>query len=250
MEKNIYNTKNIHLENVFEDHIVNSLVKKLGYLKRDPSLDYDVSLAIDKELLFRFLQTTQPKTWQLLQDHYCSTAENELLKRLEQTLKNTPTHKVLRDGLKLVPNIKFSLCFFKPASNLNPELTKLFDKNILSVMRQVYYSSKNRNSIDIVIFVNGIPISTIEVKNNLTGQNIKHAERQYRKDRSPFGEPLLTFKRGAIVHFAVDQNLVSMTTRLENGRTKFLPFNKGRNGGAGNPDVFEENIDLGKISTL
>jgi type I restriction enzyme R subunit len=140
-----------------------------------------------------------------------------------------------------VPNIQFSLCYFKPASNLNPDLTGLYEANILSVMRQVVYSSRNQNSIDIVTFVNGIPVTTIEVKNNLTRQTVKHAERQYRRDRSPAGEPLLTFKRGAIVHFAVDQNHISMTTRLMNGKTWFLPFNRGRDGGAGNPDVADEN---------
>ena len=89
--------------------------------------------------------------------------------------------------------------------------------------------------------MNGIPVTTLEVKNHLTGQTIRHAERQYRQDRSPAGEPLLTFKRGAIVHFAVDQDNVSMTTRLMNGKTRFLPFNRGRDGGAGNPDVPNEN---------
>ena len=90
-------------------------------------------------------------------------------------------------------------------------------------------------------FLNGIPVATFEVKNLLTGQNVKHAEKQYRQDRSPAGEPLLAFKRGAIVHFAVDQDNVSMTTRLMNGKTRFLPFNRGRDGGAGNPDVPGEN---------
>ncbi|MDZ7909065.1 MAG: DEAD/DEAH box helicase family protein [Gemmobacter sp.] len=140
-----------------------------------------------------------------------------------------------------MPNIRFALCFFKPASNLNPDLVRLYQANILSVMRQVSYSAKNRNAIDLVTFVNGIPVATLEVKNLLTGQNIKHAETQYRKDRSAAGEPLLTFKRGAIVHFAVDQDNVSMTTRLMNGKTRFLPFNRGRDGGAGNPDVPAEN---------
>ena len=168
----------------------------------------------------------------------------EFLKRLEQALKQNPTHVVLREGIRLVPNIRFALCFFKPASNLNPDLTRLFEANILSVMRQVTYSAKNRNATDLVTFVNGIPVATLEVKNLLTGQNVKHAEkqyRQYRQDRSPAGEPLLTFKRGAIVHFAVDQDNVSMTTRLMNGKTRFLPFNRGRDGGAGNPDVEGEN---------
>ena len=236
-----HTTADIHQEKVFEAHIVDCLTSGLGYIKRDCASHYDVARALDSELLFRFLKATQPDAWQVLDDHYSAQAEVEVLKRLEQALKQNPTHIVLRDGLKLVPNIRFALCFFKPASKLNPDLTRLFDANILSVMRQVTYSAKNNNAIDLVTFVNGIPVATLEVKNRLTGQNIKHAENQYRRDRSPAGEALLTFKRGAIVHFAVDQDNVSMTTRLMNSKTRFLPFNRGRGGGAGNPDVPSEN---------
>lgn len=236
-----YTHSTIHREAVFEEHIVACLVKEQGYLQRDCAQHYDLARALDTELLLRFLKTTQPEGWQVLEDHYSAQAEAELLKRLEKALRDNPTHVVLREGVKLVPNIRFALCFFKPASNLNPELTRLYDANILSVMRQVTYSARNRNSLDIVTFVNGIPVTTMEVKNLLTGQNIKHAEKQYRTDRSPAGEPLLTFKRGAIVHFALDQDNVSMTTRLMNGKTRFLPFNRGRDGGAGNPDVPGEN---------
>ena len=241
MSEQTHTTADIHREAVFEEHITACLTQGLGYLERTCAQHYDVGLALDTELLFRFLKTTQPDAWAVLEDHYSAQAEAELLKRLEKALKDNPTHVVLRDGVKLVPNIHFALCYFKPASNLNPDLTRLYEANILSVMRQVTYSAKNRNAIDIVTFVNGIPVTTIEVKNLLTGQNIRHAETQYRKDRSPAGEPLLTFKRGAIVHFALDQDNVSMTTRLMNGKTRFLPFNRGRDGGAGNPDVPGEN---------
>lgn len=231
----------LHQERVFEQHIVQTLVYHQDYLERDCATHYDAATALDKELLIRFLKSTQPDAWKTLEDHYSVQAENEVIKRLEKALKEQPTHKVLRDGIKLVPNIQFALCFFKPASNLNPELMRVFQANILSVMRQVFYSRKNRNAIDIVTFVNGIPVVTMEVKNLLTQQNFRHAEKQYRKDRSPAGEPLLTFKRGAVVHFAVDQDNVSMTTRLMNGKTRFLPFNRGRDGGAGNPDIPGEN---------
>ena len=238
---NTHTTADIHQEKVFEAHIVSCLTADQGYIERDGSTDYSVAYALDTELLFRFLKTTQPDAWQVLQEHYSAQAEGEVLKRLAQALKQNPTHVVLRDGIKLVPNIRFTLCYFKPASNLNPDLSRLYEANILSVMRQVTYSAKNKNAIDLVTFVNGIPVATLEVKNLLTGQYVKHAEKQYRKDRSPAGEPLLTFKRGAIVHFAVDQDNVSMTTRLMNGKTRFLTFNRGRDGGAGNPDVPGEN---------
>ena len=236
-----HTTADIHQEKVFEAHIVACLTQDQEYVERDCAEHYDVAYALDTELLFRFLKTTQPDAWQTLADHYSAQAEAEVLKRLDKALKDNPTHVVLRQGIKLVPNIQFALCFFKPASNLNPDLTRLYEANILSVMRQVFYSAKNKNAIDLVTFVNGIPVSTLEVKNLLTGQNVRHAEKQYRQDRSPAGEPLLTFKRGAIVHFAVDQDNVSMTTRLMNGKTRFLPFNRGRDGGAGNPDVEGEN---------
>lgn len=241
MANTTHTTADIHQEKVFEAHIVNSLVSEQGYFERNCASDYDVALALDPHLLFRFLKSTQPDTWQTLEDHYSTQAEAEVLKRLDKALKENPAHVVLRDGIKLVPNIKFSLCYFKPASNLNSDLTRLHEANILSVMRQVIYSARNKNAIDLAIFVNGIPVATLEVKNLLTGQNFKHAERQYRKDRAPAGEPLLTFKRGAIVHFAVDQDNASMTTRLVNGKTRFLPFSRGRDGGAGNPDIVGEN---------
>ncbi|TVQ42433.1 MAG: type I restriction endonuclease subunit R, partial [Wenzhouxiangella sp.] len=235
-----HNTADIHQEKVFEAHIVACLTDHQGYIERDCASHYDVAHALDTGLLFDFLKTTQPEAWQKLEDHYSTQAEAEVLKRLEQALKQHPSHEVLRQGIKLVPNIRFELCYFKPASGLNPALTSLYQANLMSVMRQVCYSAKNKNAIDIVLFVNGIPVATLEVKNPLTGQNIKHAEQQYRKDRSPAGEPLLTFKRGAIVHFALDPDNVSMTTRLRNGKTTFLPFNRGRDGGAGNPDVPDE----------
>lgn len=107
-------------------------------------------------------------------------------------------------------------------------------------MKEVEYSERHGGRLDVALFLNGLPIATMEAKNLLTGSNFRHAEKQYRKDRSPAGEPLLTFKRGALVHFALDEDNVSMTTRLQNGRTRFLPFNRGRDGGAGNPDVKDE----------
>ncbi len=140
----------------------------------------------------------------------------------------------------MIPNIRFALCFFQPASTLNPDLVRFYETNILSVIRQVRYSLKNENAIDVVLFVNGIPVATAELKNLLTDSTFKHAEKQYRTDRSPAGEPLLTFKRGALVHFALDEDNVSMTTRLLNGKTRFLPFNRGRDGGAGNSDISGE----------
>lgn len=241
MTEATFSKSSIHTELVFEAHIVAQLVQAQGYAQRDAQLHYDVARALDTGLLFSFLKGTQPDAWAQLEAHYAGQAEAEVLKRLDGALKDQPTHVVLRDGLKIVPNIQFALCFFKPASNLNPALTAAYEANILSVMQQVRYSAKNANAIDVVAFVNGLPVLTMEVKNLLTKQSFRDAEHQYRKDRTPAGEPLLTFKRGAIVHFALDQDNVSMTTRLMNGKTRFLPFNRGREGGAGNPNIPGEN---------
>lgn len=137
-------TADIHREKVFEAHVVARLVQDQGYIARDCAAHYDVARALDTELLVRFLKTTQPEAWQQLEDHYSAQAEAELLKRLEKALKDAPTHVVLREGLKLVPNIRFALCFFKPASNLNPYLTRAYEANILSVMRQVGVAAGHR----------------------------------------------------------------------------------------------------------
>lgn len=228
-----------HKEIVLEDHLVAQLVRDQGYIERAPEY-FDRDLALDKELVLRFVQETQSEEWHKLEAQYSSSAEAELFKQLENGLKQRGTLDVLRSGIKMIPNIRIAFCFFQPASGLNPDLTRLYEADILSVIRQVRYSRKNENAIDVVLFVNGIPVATLELKNLLTGSTFRHAERQYKKDRSPAGEPLLTFKRGALVHFAMDEDNVSMTTRLMNGRTRFLPFNRGREGGAGNSDIPNE----------
>jgi type I restriction enzyme R subunit len=227
---------NAHREIMLEQHLVSQLVQGHGYLERKPD-DYDRALALDKVLALRFIRETQAPEWQKLEAQYATSAEAEFFQQLDKALKQRGTLDVLRQGIKLIPGIRFALCFFQPASSLNPDLVRLYQANILSVMRQVRYGQKSENAIDVVLFVNGIPVVTCELKNLLTGSTFKHAEKQYRTDRSPAGETLLTFKRGALVHFALDEDNVSMTTRLMNGKTRFLPFNRGRGGGAGNPDI-------------
>lgn len=226
----------LHWEEVLEVHLCRALVGRQGYRARRPE-DYDRASALDRALVVEFIRNTQAKEWARLEGHYGASSEAEFFKQLEQGLRQRGTLDVLRNGLKLVPNLKFFLAAFKPASGLNPSLVKLFEANILSVINQFRYSTKTENAIDVGLFVNGLPVATLELKNTLTGQTFRHAERQYRNDRAPANEPLLTFKRGALVHFAMDQDNVSMTTRLQNGKTRFLPFNRGNNGGAGNPDI-------------
>lgn len=183
------------------------------------------------------MRTSQPEAWRKLADHYQDRARETLIRQLVARLKAVGTLEVLRHGLTIVPGIRIALCAFRPASGLNPALVAAWEGNILGVMRQVRYSLRCENALDVVLFVNGLPVATMEIKNTLTGSTYRTAEAQYRRDRSPNGEPLLTFRRGALVHFALDQDNVSMTTQLENGATRFLPFNRGRDGGAGNPDV-------------
>ena len=239
MEPAQIDAENLHREKVVQEHLAAQLVLHQGYLARQPE-DHDKALAVDRELLLRFLKETQPQAWEKLVQHYPGRAEETLFTQLDRSLKDRGTLDVLRHGLKLVPNIELRLCFFQPASHLNPELVRLFEANTLSVIQEVAYSARHGNRLDVVLYVNGLPVATLELKNTLTGTTYRHAEKQYREERSPAGEPLLTFKRGALVHFAADQDFVSMTTRLKNGKTRFLPFNRGRDGGAGNPDIADE----------
>ncbi|MEP3040724.1 MAG: type I restriction endonuclease [Roseibium sp.] len=219
---------------------MDQLIQGEAYEQREPVSDYDRRLALDRDLVLRFVQDTQPDEWGKLVDHYTASAEDTFFSQLTKALKDRGLLDVLRQGIKIVPGIKFSLCYFLPASGLEPKRVEEYEANILSVMKEVEYSQKNGNRLDLVLFLNGLPIVTMEAKNLLTGSTFRHAEKQYRKDRSPAGEPLLAFKRGALVHFALDEDNASMTTRLQNGKTRFLPFNRGREGGAGNEDVADE----------
>lgn len=231
---------NIHKEKVLQEHLVAQLVAVQGYERRNAKSDYDRPLAMDRALVLRFVQQTQAEAWDKLVGQYSSSAEDTFFKQLEKALKDRGLLDVLRKGIKIVPGIPFSLCYFRPASGLEPKRVAEYQSNILSVMDEVEYSQRHGGRIDVVLFVNGLPVATLEAKNLLTGSTFRNAEKQYRDDRAPAGEPLLTFKRGALVHFALDEDNVSMTTRLQNGKTRFLPFNRGREGGSGNPDVDDE----------
>lgn len=246
----VYVREEIHRENPLQEHIIASLVDELGYRRRAgsarsnnnyaPVVHFDKALGMDCELVLEFVQKTQSEAWEKLTQHYTTSAEDVFFKQLERALKDRGLLDVLRRGIKIVPGIGLSLCYFRPASGLEPKRIAEYEANILSVMDEVEYSQKHGSRIDAVLFVNGLPVVTAEAKNLLTGSTFRNAEKQYRDDRSPSGEPLLTFKRGALVHFALDEDNASMTTRLQNGKTRFLPFNRGRDGGAGNPDVEDE----------
>lgn len=219
-------------EIAFEAAIEQYLIEFGGYQKRNPT-DFNKELALDPGVLFTFVQSSQPKEWEKFCKTYGPKAEQQFLQRLNKELDNRGMLDVLRHGINDVGG-KFKLAFFKPVSGMNYDIKELYHKNILTVTRQVKYSLKNENSIDMLLSINGLPVVTLELKNPLTGQTVEDAKLQYKNDRDP-KELLFQFKKRALVHFAVDPDEVYMTTRLTGGSTHFLPFNKGNNGGAGNP---------------
>lgn len=249
---------NVHTERVFEDELTEHLATH-GWSVRthlgDPhkrlkdAAAYNRELAIYPEDLLAFVQETQPAEWAKFRKWHNGDAERMFLKRVGEQLDKHGTLQILRNGFK-DRDAKFFLCQRRPAHRKNPQLWDWYGKNRLTVIRQLHYSVHNENSIDLVLFVNGIPVATAELKTDLT-QNIKDAVIQYKKDRLPQDpkskelEPLLQFKTRALVHFAVSTDEVWMTTRLEGEETAFLPFNLGRPDGlggaeAGNPSAPKE----------
>lgn len=170
------------------------------YRKRLPE-NFDRSLCLDTDILFEFLKVTQPNTFDKLAKQHGKEVKEKFLQRLVSEIETRGTLDVLRKGVADL-GCKFDLVYFKPDSTLNPEHARLYAANIPSLIRQLKYSTRNENSIDIVLFINGIPLITIELKNPAKGQRVQDAVRQYRQDRDP-SEPLLKFGR-CIAHFAVD----------------------------------------------
>ena len=223
------NTREIGFEELIESQLAT-----LRYRVRLAREDYDKDLAMDRGLVLEFVRTTQGSEWKKLVEQYGAEAEENFLKRLDDEITARGTLDVLRHGVRDRDAV-IRLAFFRPESDMNPETMRDYEGNILSVMRQVKYSGKNENSIDVVLFLNGLPIFTVELKNLLTGQTVKNAIRQYQADRDP-KEKLLAFKR-CLTHFAVDTEQVFMTTELRGLATRFLPFNRGDKNASGNPMV-------------
>jgi type I restriction enzyme, R subunit len=205
-----------------------------GYARRTMQ-DYDAGFCLIPGDALDFILATQPKEWDKLGQHHGEEVKQKFLKRLAREIEHRGALDVLRHGIK-DSGCTFQLAYFHPSSGLNPDTERLFRANIFSALRQLHYSVKHPDlSIDLGLFVNGIPIFTAELKNPLTGQTVEQAVKQYRFDRDP-REPLLGFRR-CLAHFAVDPDLVFFTTKLEGAKTRFYPFNRGRFGGAGNPPV-------------
>ena len=204
-----------------------------GYRKRRDE-DYNRSLCLIPEDVLDFVLVTQPQEWKRLSQHHGAAVEEQFLKRLSSEIGRRGALDVLRNGIRDM-GCRFRLAYFRPSSGLNEETRWLYRGNIFSVARQLYYSERNNSSLDLALFLNGIPIFTAELKNPLTGQTVQDAIRQYRMDRDP-REPLFAYGR-CLAHFAVDPELVYVTTQLAGLQTYFLPFNQGKFGGAGNPPV-------------
>ena len=204
-----------------------------GYRKRT-SDDYDRALCLIPEDVLDFVLVTQPQEWQRLSQHHGAAVEELFLKRLASEIARRGALDVLRYGIRDM-GCRFRLAYFRPSSGLNEETRQLYRGNVFSVARQLHYSERNNKSLDLTLFLNGIPIFTAELKNPLTGQTVQDAIRQYRTDRDP-RESLFAYGR-CLAHCAVDPDLVYVTTQLAGPQTQFLPFNQGKFGGAGNPPV-------------
>jgi len=220
-------------EKGLESHITNYLVDTNSYTQRQ-STDYNNVSCLDEDLLFQFLEATQPKAVEKLKRYHKDLYRQKIIKRLNDRIQAKGVIEVLRKGIvDGFTDTKLKLFYDKPVSSYNANANALYQANIFSVIRQVYYSTKNKNSLDMVVFINGLPVITFELKNELTNQNVKHAINQYKKDRDP-NEELFRLGR-LVVNFAVDTEEVWMCTQLKGENSYFLPFNKGNNNGAGNP---------------
>lgn len=225
-------TPEILKEGSFQKLIIEYLINDNSYIESS-NLNYDKEYAIDVEYLFSFLETTQEKQINKLKGIYKSNYRSKVLQNLNRELGTRGSIDVLKHGIKDY-GVKLQLAYFKPPTNLNPDQFILYKQNVLSVTEELVYMNGKR--IDLVIFLNGIPIITIELKNPFTGQNYKNAITQYKEDRSNT-EQLFKFKERSIVNFAIDTDEVYMTTKLNGDKTVFLPFNKGVGEGGGNLEV-------------
>lgn len=204
------------------------------YESKSPS-GYDRQLGLYREDLLDFVRETQPQQWERLERIHGAKAGEKFCKRVARELDRRGVVEVLRRGVEDL-GARFKLVFFAPGSDLNELLAEKYWANRMTVVRQLHYSTKNEKSVDTVLFVNGIPVVTLELKNQLKGQTYRDAIDQYKRSR-PATEVLFELNRRAVVHFAVDTDEAWMTTKLAGMDTVFMPFNRGYKNGAGNPPV-------------
>jgi type I restriction enzyme R subunit len=227
-------------EKLLEDEISGHLVAAGGYrvckvgTDSEWRPDFDPNLGLDTVELFRFIEETQASQWEKLVKSYGGDEEltyRKFAQRLAQQIDERGTVDVLRHGIR-DQNVEFRLSYRRPAFGVASELIAHYDANRLTVTRQLPFDPDSNKTLDLCLFLNGIPVATAELKNHLTNQNIEHAIEQYRNDRDPKN---VTLSRRALVHFAVDPDAVAMTTKLAGKKTRFLPFNRGHHLGKGNP---------------
>ncbi len=229
-------------EKNFEEAIEKFLITEGGYEKGVPE-HLNRATALDEDTFIRFIKTTQPREWEKHCKNYPNNPEQALLKRFDEEVASTDLLYVLRHGFK-DRGVKFFPCIFKPESTKNAEHVEKYTQNILHCTRQMKFSLLDERSIDIVLLLNGIPVVSMELKNQFTGQDVSNAINQYKFDRAT-KDKMFEFKQRVLVHFAVDLYEVYMTTRLQGASTYFLPFNQGSNGagnvgGKGNPQTEDE----------
>ena len=234
-----------HREKKLEEAIEYFLTTEGRYIKGTGDY-FNKDHALDVQTLLTFIKNTQPKEWERYQTIYGYNSTKAFVERFCKVVRQVGLIHALRQGIT-DRGIKFRLAYFKPETGLNEETLKFYEQNILTCTRQLHYSKRNNNSLDIVLFLNGIPIVTLELKDQFSGQDVNDAIKQYKYDRSST-EEIFDFPNRTLVHFAVDLKEVYMTTRLEGGNTYFLPFNQGLGGagdvgGAGNP-IREDNFSI------
>ena len=233
----------VHREVNFQRFVVDYLADH-GWLTSKGNKGYDKERALFIPDLLDWLEETDPDNYHRIVPHGGSEAaitkgQNRILDRVAKKLATEEKHgggtlNVLRNGVDVVGAKKFSLLQMPPANDKNPRLTNRYKQNRLRVVEELIYSTTHGNRLDLTLFVNGIPVATVEIKTEFT-QSLDQAMTQYRTQRLPKGEPLLTAGRGALVHFAVTDRQIAMTTQLDGPSTVFLPFDQGHNGGSGNP---------------
>lgn len=229
-------------ERNFEEAIENYLITEGGYEKGIPE-HLNRASALDEDTFINFIKTTQPTEWEKHTRNYPNNPEQALLRRFQEEVSATNMLQVLRHGFK-DRGVKFYPCYFKPETTMNSEHNKRYSQNILHCTRQMKFSLLDERSIDIVLLLNGIPVVSMELKNQFTGQDVSNAISQYKFDRAT-KDKMFEFKQRVLVHFAVDLYDVYMTTRLQGASTYFLPFNQGSNGagnvgGKGNPQIEDD----------
>lgn len=228
----------VYGERTFEDAVESALIAN-GWEPGQPG-NYDRELGLDTAELAVFLGRTQPKEWERLRGAYGDDPARPFARLVAKEIDAWGALDVLRTGVK-DKGIRFRLAYFRPAHTLAAGALDDYNANRLTVTRQLHYSAEEpTRSVDLAFFVTGIPVASAELKNAATGQTVAEARRQYR-ERDP---KALFFARRTLVHFAVDTDLVFLTTRLNGNKTRFLPFNQGSNGpgnsgAAGNPSAGE-----------